>query len=203
MKKLLIIVCVIAAVLIVYFLATSDKVKNGLKGLMVPGASIFTSGKSDGMPSATDSGTFTVDKKSSSATLGYSSKVKAEVWDMPIRSGDIVLTNGSITGGTIAMSSANLGKTGLSFGSKEDAVLDIKAIVFDQANSTTDDLVFRTDAELTMNGKKNPVSFKSKFNFQDDSISISGTAMPDWKLWGVTLPSGDSMTINISLHAAK
>lgn len=203
MKKSLVIICVVVGLVIVYFLATSGAVRNALKGTNTPSNNEDVVGKTDGMPSATDSGTFTVDKKLSKVSLSYSSKTRSDSWDIPIKSGDIVLQKGSITGGTIVASSANLGKTGLAFNGKEDSTISIKSIVFDQARSTTDNLVFRTDTELTMNGKTAPVSFESRFNFEAGNISIVGSAMPDWKQWGVVVPTGESMALNISLNATN
>lgn len=205
MKNLLIVIGVVAAALIIYFLVTSENFDKALNSLVSQNNSEVEPGRSTGAPSANDSGTFTLDKKYSSVNMIYASKAKTDTWDMLIQSGNIIVTSGNIDNGSVVMSMNDLKRTGLTFDTTAypEATFAIKAIVFDQASSTTDNLVFRTDGELTINGKKNPLSFKSKYSFEDGGVYISGTATPDWKLWGIIVPSDDSMTMDISLYAVK
>ncbi len=205
MKKSLVIICVVAVVVIVYLLLKSDKINQVLNTSGSEDNSESEMGRSTGAPSATDSSTYTVDKKSSSVSMSYVSSTKTESWLMPIQSGNIVMASGSVSGGSVLASMSNLKRTGLAFdvSTYPDATLAIKAVVFDRARSTTDNLVFRTDAELTMNGKTAPLSFDSSYVYSPSGMTITGNAKPDWKTWGLAVPTSDSMSMNILLHTVK
>ncbi len=197
-------ILVILAVVVVGYLLISKSNKNNLQGpetgqtedqTDIGGRERFSS------PSVNESGTYTLDKKSSSVSLNTGNGSPSTV---TIKSGALMVDKGNVSGGDIMLSASDLKDiSGLDTKAYPEVKLAVKALVFDQAKSSIDNLVFRVDTELTMNGKTNPMSFPAMFDYNPGQYYISGVASPDWKLWGITLPANESMTVNIILNAVK
>lgn len=202
MKKLIIAIVVLLSIFVVWKLVSKDKlsVKTNPDSPEVEQTS-GAQGKYTA-PSATDSRTYTIDPKSSSIGIIGASDKNASKLD--IKSGSIVLDKGAIIGGDATFSVSGLKGSeefaGLSTADYGEAKLTIKALVFDKAGSSIEQLVYRTDTELTMNGVTMPVSFVSKYIYGNGTIMISGNATPDWKLWNITSANTD-MKLNIVLNA--
>lgn len=197
-------VLIILAIIVVGYLLISKSSKNILKAPSVDQTEDQTDiGGKEGVsyPTVNESGTYSIDKRSSSVVARNESGSSDNV---SIKSGTIVVNKGNIDGGDIILSASDLKDlSGLDVKTYPEAKLAIKAIVYEQARSTIDNLVFRVDTELTMNGKTNPVSFPATFKRSPSQYYISGVMTPDWKLWGVTLPSNESMSLNITINAVK
>lgn len=202
MKKLLIIIVVLLAVFFIWKLLGKDRALLNKASENVP--AVETSGAQGKYtaPSATDSRTYAINPKTSSVGIIGASDKNASKLD--IKSGSIVLEQGTIVSGDATFNVSNLkgGKefVGLNTADYGDAKLAIKALVFDKANSSLDQLVYRTDAELTMNGVTKPISFVSNYVYGNGTIMISGNASPDWKLWNITSANAN-MKLNIVLNA--
>lgn len=195
MKKALIIVVVIAVALLVGKYVVDKRSSLSTQTSSTPG---FQANRQSS-PGVDESGTYVLDTKASSAVV-------ADIV-APIKNGSIVFQNGSIVGGTALMNLSNL-KNSKFFDlqsvhlGKNDGTLAIKALVFDRAQSTNEHVVFRTDAELTMNGITKPVSFTSSFQYRPGYMVISGTTMPDWKSWGL-VTTGPAPLLSVTLVATK
>ncbi len=152
-------------------------------------------------PSANESGSYKVDQKVSSISLTPST---GDAVEFDIKSGELLIQSGDIVGGKTIASSSRLNKLpGFGAVVGNEIQLEVKSLVFERARSTTDNLVYRTDAELTVNGKTFPVSFDSMFRYQAGEYYITGQATPDWKNWGISLASGQTVSINMVILANK
>jgi len=194
MKTLLTIVLVAAVVVAGYFIFIKDGGRSPFGGGPREGQTDIGGKKLDS-PSASENGTYQLDKKASSINLGSAGFI--------IKSGTFQIGSGDLTGGTIVASSNDLSKLAGFSAAGDEIRLEMKALVFERAKSTSDNLVYRTDAELTLNGRTNPVSFTSQFIYQTGSYMIIGSATPDWKLWGITPANGESVPMSISFTAVK
>ena len=197
MKNFLIFLVVVVIVIAGYMLI--KKSSNPFDGKNSEDTSL--EGKQLESPSANESGSYTVNKKVSSLNLVPSNgdAVKFEVG-----SGELLVESGSISGGTTTASSSRLNKLpGFQNVAGGDISLEVKALVFERARSTSENLVYRTDTELTVNGVTHPVSFDSTFRYQSGEYYIIGQTVPDWKNWGISLPAGESVSMNFVLLATK
>lgn len=203
MKQFLTVLVILAIVVVGYLLITKSN-KNNLQApdanqaedqTDIGGRERFSS------PSVNESGTYNLDKKSSSVRVSVGGSSPS---NMTIKSGALMVDKGNVVGGDIMLSAGDLKSvTGFDTKAYPEVKLTVKAVVFEQAKSTIDNLVFRVDTELTMNGKTNPMSFPAMFDYNPGQYYISGVASPDWKLWGITLPANEVMTLNITLNAVK
>jgi polyisoprenoid-binding protein YceI len=197
MKKALIIVVIIAAALLLWKYASDKRSQSTMTETSVstPG---FQSNR-ESSPGADENGTYTIDTRASSVIIG-------DVV-VPVKNGTIVFQSGSIVGDAAFMNLSNL-KNSKSFDpktvhlEKNDGTLNLKALVFDRANSTNEHVVFRTDAELTINGITKPVSLSSTFQYRPGYVVISGSTNPDWSAWGLT-PVGAQSALSVTLVASK
>lgn len=196
MKKVLIVIAVLLAAFLIWKLVLKDK---GSFFSHPQAAQPDSAPNKYGAPSATDSRTYSVDTKNSWIGIaGSSDKNSAK---LSIKNGSIVLSKGAVVGGKTVFDLKGVKDfTGLNTDQYPEATLEVKAVVFDQLNSSVDNLVYRTDAELTMNGVTNPMSFVSTFDYSENTITIGGNAKPDWKLWGLSSVNS-AISLNITLSA--
>lgn len=202
MKKLLIIIGIVAALMLAYYLITSNTVRDLIGTLS--NTELGSEKRETGVPSVEENGSYTIDTRVSTVSVRHTASTGTEMLDMDVRSGALMVEGGNISGGSILLATGGLKQlVGMNASIYPDATLAIKAVIFDQQQSTTENLVFRTDAELTMNGRTNPVSFTSDFEYTPGAYVINGSANPNWKLWDIDVPAGESLWLEISLRAAQ
>ncbi len=194
---------VIAVVIVAGYMLLKKSIDKG----NTPDASDFESsqteigGKRLESPSANESGTYKVDQKASSIHFIPSS---GDTVEFDLKSGELLVQSGDIVGGKTIASSSRMDKLpGFEMVSSDEVQLEVKSLVFERARSTSDNLVYRTDTELTVNGKTYPVSFDSIFRYQAGEYYITGQATPDWKNWGINLAPGQTMSVDITILAKK
>jgi hypothetical protein len=202
MKNLLIFLVIAVVIVAGYMLLKKSNNKGN-----TPDASDFESSQTEiggrrlESPSASEGGTYKVNEKASSISFTPS---MGDAVEFDIKSGELLVQSGDVVGGKTIASSSRLNKLpGFESVSGDEVQLEVKSLVFERARSTSENLVYRTDAELTVNGKTYPVSFDSMFRYQAGEYYITGQTTPDWKNWGISLPSGQTMSINIVILATK
>lgn len=199
MKKILIIIVIIILAVLAWKHFSRNGSLEGKDNLTNDSSTGFGPDRQSG-PSANETADYSIDQKSSSVIFGTT--------NLTLKGGVVSVTKGSISGGNIIASLSSLKNSkdfpSGSFNLKNfpEATIALKALVFDSANSTTDNLVFRTDAELTINGVTKPISFPSTFAYRPGYMVISGSTMADWKAWGIT-PNDSATPISIKLIATK
>lgn len=146
-------------------------------------------------PGTDNNNTYNTVTKESFITIGDNVK-------MPIEKGVIVFSKGQIVGGENTFKvKGDKSITGLDVKQYPEASLVVKAVVFEPLRSDVDNLVYRIDTELTINGVTNPISFISDFKYDVDTVAMHGESDLSLKDWNITTVPGNS-TIVVNLVAS-
>jgi polyisoprenoid-binding protein YceI len=163
---------------------------------------------------ADENATFDLNGKNSELSFVDTGSKDSLVAHVPVSSGKIVVTNGVITGNANLLvknisvepvTFANSFTAENAFDTKKIATgsFVLKALVFDRASSTSSNVVYRVDGELTLRGVTKAVSFVANTRFGTNSIDITGVAPFDAASFGVVMPGSGSFNLNLALSANK
>lgn len=143
-------------------------------------------------PGADENRTYNTNTKESFITIGNGVK-------MQIEKGAIVFERGQIIGGeNMFKAKEDKSLVGLDVNQYPEANLVVKAVVFEPLRSDLENLVYRIDTELTLNGVTNPISFLSDFNYDGSMVSMNGESTLSLKDWNIsTVPENATIIVRL------
>lgn len=162
---------------------------------------------------ADENSNFSLNKNSEIVLMDSDSKNSVSA-HLPVASGELVVTKGVLTGQAkfsakkvsvqpISYQNSFMAENALNTSKFSEAVFVLKALVFDRASSTSQNLVYRVDGELTLHGVTQPISLRSNVRFGTNSLDITGVTPIDASSFGMVLPGSGSYNFAISLSGNK
>ena len=121
-------------------------------------------------PGADENRTYNTNTKESFITIGNGENAD--------RKGAIVLSESNNWWRNMFKAKEDKSLVGLDVNQYPEANLVVKAVVFEPLRSDLENLVYRIDTELTLNGVTNPISFLSDFNYDGSMVSMNGESNP-------------------------